>query len=51
MKELGLAESRGMILFSKNGQKLGKNAKTGKSRKLENHLVGTRNFKNGLLAS
>ena len=48
MKVLGLAGSRGKSLFYKNGQKREKMAKTGKSKKLENQLLGSRNIKNGI---
>ena len=51
MMEVGLAGSRGKSLFYKNGQKREKMAKTGKSRMLENQLLGSRNIKNGIPSS
>ena len=51
MKELGLAGSRGKSLYFKNGQKREKMAQTGKSRELENQLLGTQNFKNRIPSS
>ena len=51
MKELGLAGSHGKGLYFENGQKREKMAKTGKSKKLENQLLGTRNFKNRIPSS